>query len=79
MIVNATRAIRVSEVMNDFQQLQVQLAQMNIQPPAQDYNLAGYQILRYCIDEAQAVLAHPFAAVDAPATTEEGRRQQLAA
>jgi len=49
--------MRVAEIMNDFRSLQYYLAAIQIAPPAEDYYLEGYTILRACTAEAQSVLA----------------------
>lgn len=57
MAVNETRAIRVAEVMNDFQRLQQYLMQPQPSPSVDDYYEEGYEILRQCRAAASAVLA----------------------
>ena len=55
--VNHARAMRVAEIMSDFRSLQYYLAAVQATPPAEDYYMEGYSILRACIAEAQTVLA----------------------
>ncbi|KAF1987466.1 hypothetical protein K402DRAFT_412114 [Aulographum hederae CBS 113979] len=57
---NHARAMRVSEVMTDYRNVQHYMAQINAPPSPEDANLEGYAILRACIHEAQAVLATPY-------------------
>jgi len=52
--------MRVAEIMTDYRNLQYYLAQIQVNPSPEDYYLDGYQLLRACVAEAQAVLASPF-------------------
>ncbi|MCJ1265731.1 hypothetical protein MMC22_005611 [Lobaria immixta] len=54
---NEARAMRVAEVMNDFQRLQQYLMQPQPSPSADDYYEEGYEILRQCRAGASALLA----------------------
>ena len=58
--VNEARAMRVAEIMNDFHLIQQRMAQYQATPSPQDYHAEGYEVLRQCRAEAQAVLAAPF-------------------
>ena len=60
MAVNEARAMRVAEIMNDYQTLQRRLAQAQAPSPPDGYTQEGYEILGQCRAEAQAVLAAPF-------------------
>lgn len=55
--VNEARAMRIAEVMNDFQMLQQYLMQTQPNPPVDDYYEEGYELLRQCRTAAQAVLS----------------------
>ena len=55
--VNEARAMRVAEVMNDFQIIQGRIAQSEESLSVDDYNAVGYRLLRQCRAEARAVLA----------------------
>ncbi|KAI4113964.1 MAG: hypothetical protein LQ345_005164 [Seirophora villosa] len=57
---NEARALRVVEIMRDFQSLQHRIAEYSPNPPAEEYFEEGYQVLRQCRAEAAAVLAAPF-------------------
>ncbi|MCJ1470823.1 hypothetical protein MMC07_009470 [Pseudocyphellaria aurata] len=65
---NETRAMRVAEVMNDFQRLQQYLMQPQPTPSADDYYEIGYEILRQCRAGATAVLSAEY---DADLSTNE--------
>jgi hypothetical protein len=52
--------MRVAEVMNDYRTIQRRIAQIQVVAPQHDYYEEGYQILRQCQAEAQAVLAAPY-------------------
>ena len=58
--VNEARAMRVVEIMNDYQAIQRRIAQLQVPVPQDDYYEEGYQVLRQCQAEAQAVLAAPY-------------------
>ncbi|QDS70600.1 hypothetical protein FKW77_000311 [Venturia effusa] len=58
---NDARAMRVAEIMADFRNLQYYIAQIQANPPPEDYYLEGYTLLRACVTEAQAILASPYA------------------
>jgi len=52
--------MRITEIMSDFRGLQYYIAQIQANPPPEDYYLEGYTLLRSVIAEAQAVLASPY-------------------
>lgn len=56
-LVNEARAMRVAEVMNDFQNLQRYLLQPQPTPSVTDYYEEGYAILRQCQESARALLS----------------------
>lgn len=60
MAVNEARAMRVAEIMNDFQMLQQYIMQQQPNPSAEDYYEEGYEILRQCRAAALAVLSAQF-------------------
>ncbi|KAL8932227.1 MAG: hypothetical protein Q9211_006444 [Gyalolechia sp. 1 TL-2023] len=57
---NEARALRVVEIMSDFQALQRRIAEYVPNLPPEEYLEEGYQVLRQCRAEAQAVLTAPF-------------------
>lgn len=60
MTVNQARAMRIAEIMDDFRSIQHAIANLRATPSSEEYNAEGYQLLRQCIAEAQAVLAMPY-------------------
>lgn len=52
--------MRIAEVMNDYHLTQHQIAQSFVNPSAAEYYEQGFEILRQCQAEAQAVLIAPF-------------------
>lgn len=60
MTVNEARAMRVAEVMNDFQMLQQYIMQPQPNPSAEDSYGEGYETLRQCRAAALAVLSAQF-------------------
>jgi hypothetical protein len=77
--VNDARAVRIAEVIQDFRNLHIHLSQMNVTAPSHEHHLVGYEILRACVAEGQAVLVQPFASTNTAASTPESQRRQLQA
>ena len=77
--VNDARAMRVAEVMNDFQSLQHRISQYQSVIANEHSQEVGFSILRRCHADAQAVLAQPFdgSALEAPSSTGEQTKRQL--
>lgn len=73
--------MRVAEIMADFRNLQYYIAQIQANPPPEDYYLEGYTLLRACVTEAQAILASPYAygAAEHPQGEPETEKSQLQA
>lgn len=73
--------MRVAEIMADFRNLQYYIAQIQANPPPEDYYLEGYTLLRACVIEAQAILASPYAcgAAEHPQGEPETEKSQLQA
>ncbi|KAL8697109.1 MAG: hypothetical protein Q9201_007306 [Fulgogasparrea decipioides] len=57
---NEARALRVAELMTDYQGLLRRIAEYAPNPPPEDYYEQGYEVLRQCRAEAQAVLVIPY-------------------
>ncbi|KAF1965133.1 hypothetical protein BU23DRAFT_34967 [Bimuria novae-zelandiae CBS 107.79] len=75
---NNARALRITEIMSDFRNLQHYLSQIRASPTAEEYYLEGYSLLRQCTSEAQAILATPFTATSgATGGDPEREKQQL--
>lgn len=55
--VNEARAMRVAEVMNDYQILQRYIMQPQPSPSREDYYEEGYEVIRQCREAAQAILS----------------------
>ena len=76
--VNQARAMRITEIMNDFRVLQHHMAQIRVEPTREESELAGFRILRHAISQAQAVLAQPFTASSpAPGGDVDREKEQL--
>lgn len=58
--VNEARALRIVEIISDFQSLQRRIAEYAPNPAPEEYFEEGYQVLRQCRADAAAVLAAPF-------------------
>ena len=71
--------MRVAEITNDFRNLQRRIAEYAPNPPADEYFEEGYQVLRQCRAEAQAVLAAPYPpdSLQIPGNPEEQEKRHL--
>ena len=71
--------MRVAEVMNDFHLIQRQMSQYQATPSPDEYHEEGYEVLRQCRAEAQAVLAAPFQTelLQVPRGPGEAEKRQL--
>lgn len=71
--------MRVAEIMNVFQVLQRRISEIQVNPPVDDYFEEGYEILRQCRAEGQAVLAADFASelLHVPSAPGEQEKRQL--
>ncbi|KAL8832869.1 MAG: hypothetical protein Q9170_004711 [Blastenia crenularia] len=76
---NEARALRVIEIMNDFQSLQRRIAEYAPNPPPEEYSEEGYQVLRQCRAEAEAVLtaSFPLDLLQVPSSSGEQEKRQL--
>lgn len=80
LTVNEARAMRVAEVMNDYQIIQRRIYQYReVVAPQDDYNEEGYRVLRQCHAEARAILAAPFESelLQVPRDPGEAEKRQL--
>ena len=75
--VNVTRALRVGEIMTDFQNLQQRISEYAPNPPPEEYFEEGYEVLRQCRAEAQAVLVAPYPAEPFPAANNPEEREKM--
>ncbi|KAL8693962.1 MAG: hypothetical protein Q9218_001320 [Villophora microphyllina] len=57
---NEARALRVTELMTDYHGLLQRIAEYAPNPPPEEYFEDGYEVLRQCRAEAQAVLVVPY-------------------
>lgn len=58
--VNEARALRIAEIMTEFQSLQRRIAEYSPNHSPDEYFEEGYEVLRQCRAEAQAVLVAPY-------------------
>lgn len=77
--VNEARALRITEVMTDFQNLQRRISEYAPNPPPEEYYEQGYEVLRQCRAEAQANLMAPYPpdTLQIPGSPEEQEKRQL--
>ena len=69
--------MRVTEIMNDFRNIQVRIAAINAQPSREEYNEEGFVLLRQSQGEAKALLNQPFEQSNRGRGTEEHHKVQL--
>lgn len=74
---NNIRAMRVSELMGDYRNLQSYMANIRASPSAEEYNEDGYVVLRQCVAQSQALLQQPFQAEGTSRGDEEQNKAQL--
>lgn len=60
------RATRVAQVMEDFRNVQHQIAQVKAVSKGEEQEGEGYRLLRQCSAEGRAVLRAPFSASSEP-------------
>ena len=70
--VNDVRAIRLTEIVQDFRELQSMISQVDAHPTPDEYNEEGFAVLRQCLAEGHAILAAPFS----PSGTPDGDPEQ---
>lgn len=77
--VNEARALRVTEILQDYQQIQRRISQYQANPPQDEYNEVGYSLLRQCHIEAHALLNLPYLSemLHAPSGPNEAEKRQL--
>ena len=69
--------MRVTEIMNDFRNIQVRIAAINAQPSREEFNEEGFVLLRQSQAEAKALLNQPFEQSSRGRGTEEHHKVQL--
>ncbi|KAK4503783.1 hypothetical protein PRZ48_004698 [Zasmidium cellare] len=74
---NNIRAMRVTELMGDYRNLQTYMAGIRASPSAEEYNEDGYVVLRQCVAQSQALLQQPFQSEAAQRGDEEQNKAQL--
>ncbi|KAK3173591.1 hypothetical protein OEA41_006923 [Lepraria neglecta] len=57
---NEARALRVTELMRDYQNIQRRISQIQASPHSDEYHEVGYTILRQCHAEARVLLNTPY-------------------
>ncbi|PGH06563.1 hypothetical protein AJ79_06502 [Helicocarpus griseus UAMH5409] len=74
---NDARAIRVTELMNDFRTLHQHIAQLKRDPPPGEAGEEGYVLMRQCILEAQTLLSLGFNVQPTQGSSAEAEKVQL--
>ena len=78
-IVNEARALRVTEIMTDYQGFLRRIAEYAPNPSPEEYFEEGYEVLRQCRAEAQAVVnvSFPVDSTQLPNGSGESQKCQL--
>ncbi|KAI9699694.1 MAG: hypothetical protein M1836_002728 [Candelina mexicana] len=74
--VNDARALRVTELINDYRNLQHYVVQCRANPTLDDYYEQGYAVLRQCEGEAQALLLTNFAGSGSQSTSGDPEQEK---
>ncbi|KAL2866979.1 uncharacterized protein BJX67DRAFT_109543 [Aspergillus lucknowensis] len=76
---NQARALRVTELMNDYRTLLLHTLQLNVSVPPEDRAEEGYRELRECLAAANALMASSYSPGPPPgdASSEEAQQIQL--
>lgn len=77
--VNEARALRVTEIIRDYQNIQRRISQFQADPPPDERNEIGYSALRQCHTEARTLLAVPYPPemLHPPSAPNEAEKRQL--
>ncbi|MCJ1450771.1 hypothetical protein MMC28_001105 [Mycoblastus sanguinarius] len=76
---NVARALRVTEIMRDYQNIQHSIAQYQANPTQDEYHEVGYSALRQCHADARALLnvQYPVELLHPPTGPNETEKRQL--
>ncbi|CAF9937041.1 hypothetical protein IMSHALPRED_010996 [Imshaugia aleurites] len=76
---NEARALRVTEVLRDYQNIHSRIAQFQANSTQEEYNEIGYSSLRQCHTEARALLNAPYPPemLYPPSAPNEAEKRQL--
>lgn len=74
---NNIRAMRVTELIGDYRNIQTYMASIRASPSAEEYNEDGYVVLRQCVSQSQSLLSQPFQSETAQRGDEEQVKAQL--
>ena len=77
--VNVIRALRVTELLQDYHGIQTKIAQYQANPKPDEYNEIGFTTLRQCHSEARTLLKAPFPPemLHPPTGADEAAKRQL--
>ena len=77
--VNEARALRVTEIIKDYQNIQGRISQFQANPPQDESNEPGYSLLRQCHTEARTLLNTPYPPemLHPPSGPNEAEKRQL--
>ena len=77
--VNEARALRVTELMRDYQNIQRRISQIQASPHSDEYHEVGYTTLRQCHAEARVLLNTPYLPemLHPPTGQNEAEKRQL--
>ena len=77
--VNEARALRVTEILRDYQNIHSRIARFQANSTQEEYNEIGYSSLRQCHTEARALLNAPYPPemLYPPSAPNEAEKRQL--
>lgn len=77
--VNEARALRVTEVLRDYQNIQRRIAHIQANPDQDEYHEVGYTTIRQCHADARTLLnlAYPPEMLHPPSGPNEAEKRQL--
>lgn len=69
--------MRVTEIMQDFRNIQSYIAGIRTNPSTDEYNEDGFVLLRRCVAEAQSLLVQPFNSLNGGRGNDEADKANL--
>ena len=77
--VNNARALRLTEILRDYQTIQTKIAAYQATPPNGDQNEMGFVALKSCQNESRALLNKPYPPemLHPPTASDEAAKRQL--
>lgn len=74
---NEARALRVTELMNDFRTLLVHISQLKTDPPQGEEREVGYVLMGQCVSQAQVLISVQFSVEFMQSSNGDGEWQKV--